>query len=147
MKISENGLNLIKQFEGFRSQCYLDAVQKPTIGYGTLIDTKEEQYLKTKTINESEATQLLRYDLGKYERVVDDLVTVDLNQNQFDALCVFVYNVGLGNFKSSTMLKLVNQKKFTEAADQFSRWNKAGGKVLAGLTRRRQAEMELFIKS
>ncbi len=145
MTISDKGLELIKKYEGFRSKVYKDAVGLPTIGFGTLIDTKEEQYLKTKIITEAEATQLLKYDVAKFEKAINDLVNVTLNQNQYDSLCTFTYNVGIGNFKSSTLLKLINQSKFKEAAEQFVRWNKAGGKELVGLTKRRLSEKELFL--
>lgn len=144
--ISTNGLNLVKKFEAFRESMYLDAVSKPTIGYGTLIDTKEEQYLINKKITEAEATDLLELDMAKFEKAINNLVKAELTQNQFDALCSFTYNVGISNFKNSTLLKMINEGKIKESADQFLRWNKAGGKVLSGLTSRRQKEMELFLK-
>lgn len=144
--ISNNGLNLVKQFEAFRSTMYLDAVGLKTTGYGTLIDTKEEQYLINKKITEAEATDLLELDMAKFEKAINNLVKVELTQNQFDALCSFTYNVGISNFKNSTLLKMINEGKIKESADQFLRWNKAGGKVLSGLTSRRQKEMELFLK-
>jgi lysozyme len=98
-------------------------------------------------ITVDEADAFLEADLKTFEDAVNELVSVKLNQNQFDALVSFVYNVGIGNFKKSTLLKMINQSNFTEAAEQFLRWNKAGGKVLKGLENRRKSERELFIKN
>ncbi|ANR79919.1 muraminidase [Kosakonia sacchari] len=137
------GLALIKSFEGLRLEKYKDAVGKWTIGYGHLI-LPDEKF--PHAITEAEAEALLRTDLLMTERGVHKAVTVDLNQNQFDALVAFTFNLGAGNLQSSTLLKLLNQGEYAQAADQFLRWNKAGGKVLAGLTRRREAERALFVK-
>lgn len=137
------GLALIKSFEGLRLEKYKDAVGKWTIGYGHLILPNENF---SHPITEAEAEALLRTDLLMTERGVRKAVTVDLNQNQFDALVAFTFNLGAGNLQSSTLLKLLNQGEYAQAADQFLRWNKAGGKVLAGLTRRREAERALFLK-
>lgn len=141
--IGEAGLALIKSFEGLRLEKYKDAVGKWTIGYGHLILPNESF---PRPITEAEAEALLRADLQMTERGVHKLVTVDLNQNQFDALVSFTFNLGAGNLQTSTLLKLLNQGQYAQAADQFPRWNKAGGKVLAGLTRRREAERGLFLK-
>ncbi|XTZ37891.1 lysozyme [Salmonella enterica] len=143
-KTGDAGVALIKSFEGLRLEKYRDAVGKWTIGYGHLILPHESF---PRPLTEPEADELLRHDLGATEDGVHKYVTVDLNQNQFDALVVFTFNVGAGNLKSSTLLKLLNQGHYTEAADQLPRWNKAGGKVLTGLTRRRAAERELFLKA
>jgi GH24 family phage-related lysozyme (muramidase) len=137
------GLALIKSFEGLRLEKYKDAVGKWTIGYGHLI-LPDEKF--PHAITEAEAEALLRTDLLMTERGVHKAVTVALNQNQFDALVAFTFNLGAGNLQSSTLLKLLNQGEYAQAADQFLRWNKAGGKVLAGLTRRREAERALFLK-
>lgn len=139
MTTSDKGINLIKSFEGYRSQAYQDSVGVWTIGYGTTSGV-----MKGQIINEGQAVTYLRADLAKFEKVINESVTVPLKQNQFDALACFVYNVGPGNFKSSTLLKLLNAGKYNDAANQFIRWNKAGGKELAGLTRRRNAEADLF---
>ncbi len=98
-------------------------------------------------ITESQAVQYLTDDLEKFESAVNRLVTVDLSQNQFDALVSFVYNLGEGNFASSTLLRNVNAQQWQQAADQLLRWNRAGGQVLAGLTRRRTAERSMFLGS
>lgn len=136
------GLTLIKSFEGLSLEKYRDAVGKWTIGYGHLILPNENF---PQALSKVEAEDLLRADLGTTERGIHRLVTVDLNQNQFDALVAFAFNVGLGNLQNSTLLRLLNQGQYQEAADQFPRWNKAGGKILAGLTRRRDAERALFM--
>lgn len=142
MKISPAGLELIKQFEGFRAKAYQCQAGVWTIGYGT---TKNIQ--KGDTITEARATALLTHDIIDAEESVTRLVKVPLNQNQFDALVSFVYNCGVGNFGKSTLLKLVNKGDFIGAVGEFPKWNKAAGKPSAGLTRRRQAEAALFMKS
>lgn len=139
--INEEGLKLIKEFEGLRLEAYLDVVGIPTIGYGSTHGVK----LGDK-ITEEEAESLLKEDLKIYEDVVERLVKVPLTDNQFSALVSFTYNLGQGNLASSTLLKLLNKGEYTQAADQFLRWNKAGGKVYKGLTRRREAERELFLR-
>ncbi len=136
------GLNLIKSFEGLRLDKYQDAIGKWTIGYGHLILPTESF---TRPLTNQEAEDLLRADLGMTERGIRRLVTVDLNQNQFDGLVAFAFNVGLGNLQNSTLLRLLNQGSYDIAGDQFLRWNRAGGNVLAGLTRRREAERSLFL--
>ncbi|PWC13659.1 muraminidase [Brenneria roseae subsp. americana] len=136
------GIALIKSFEGCRLTQYRDAVEKWTIGYGHLILPCERF---DHTLTEEEAEELLRNDLKIIEGQILKLVDVDINQNQFDALVSFAFNLGPGNLKRSTLLLYLNQGKYTEAAEQFLRWNKAGGKELYGLTRRRAAERELFL--
>jgi lysozyme len=96
-------------------------------------------------ITEATAEIMLRKDLAKFEDAVSKSVKVPLKQNQFDALVSLVYNIGPGNFQSSTLLKKLNAGEYQSAADQFPRWNRAGGKVLAGLTRRREAEKGLWL--
>jgi len=138
-KTSIKGVNLIKSFEGFRADAYLDAVRVPTIGYGTTRGVKMGQ-----KITEAQAVALLQKDLEMFENAINRLVKVPLTQNQFDALASFVYNLGETNFAGSTLLKVINNGRFELAPEQFLRWNKAGGKVLNGLTRRRQAEADMF---
>lgn len=144
MKTSPAGIELIKQFEGFRAQAYVCPAGVPTIGYGTTRMGGRTVGMGT-VITESEAVRYLQDDLAKFESAVNRLVTVDLVQHQFDALVSFVYNLGEGNFASSTLLKKVNAQQWQEAADQFPRWNRAGGQVLTGLTRRREAERQMFL--
>lgn len=139
-QINKAGLDLIKSFEGLRLKAYQDSVGVWTIGYG---------HTKTATpgmvISEPEAEAMLRNDLAEAQGAVERLVKQPLNDNEYAALVSFVFNLGSGNFSRSTLLKKLNAGNRKGAADQFLVWNKAGGKVLAGLTRRRQAERALFI--
>ena len=96
------------------------------------------------TITQEEAEQMLLTELEEYEGYIEDMVTVPLTQNQFDALVVWIYNLGPTNFKNSTLLKELNAGNYNAAGQEITRWNKAGGKVLAGLVKRREAEAELF---
>ena len=147
MKISENGLNLIKEFEGLSLKPYLDVVKIPTIGWGnTYYPDGKKVTLNDKPISEIEATELLNYVAQKdFGDKILQLVKVPLNQNQFDALVSICYNIGMGNFSKSTLLKKINQGDFKGASLEFERWNKAGGVVLAGLVKRRLKEKALFI--
>lgn len=140
MKPSEAGLALIRQFEGLRLSAYKCPAGVPTIGYGTTNGVKMGQ-----TITREEADRLLQDDAQRFADHVAALVKVKLNQNQIDALVSFVYNVGPSAFAGSTMLRLINQGLYADAARQFQRWNKAGGEVMPGLTRRRAAERDLFM--
>lgn len=146
MKTSDKGLQLIKQFEGFRAKPYKCPAGVPTIGYGaTYYPDGRRVTMADKPVSEADATTLLRAMLSSYEAGVDRYVQVPLTQSQFDALVSFAYNVGLSSLKNSTLLRLLNDKNYAGAASQFTRWNKAGGKVLLGLTKRREAERLLFI--
>lgn len=138
------GKNLIKEFEGFRAEAYLCPAGIWTVGYGTtkINGNKVKSGMKITT---DEADMFLEQDLKSFEDSINRLVSVELTQNQFDALVAFVYNVGAGNFETSTLLKKLNAGLFEEAAEQFLRWDKAKGKTLAGLTRRRKAEKNLFL--
>lgn len=140
MTISQMGINLIKKWEGFRARAYLDPVGVWTIGYGHTHGVQPGQ-----TITEPQALQLLESEVQHYADAVKRLVTVALNQNQFDALTSFTYNLGVGAFSQSTLLCLLNQEQYQGAADQFLRWVHAGGHVLPGLVSRRQEERGLFL--
>lgn len=142
-RISENGLKLIRNYEGLRTTAYLDSNGAWTIGFG---HTGPDVF-PGKTITPQEAERLLQQDLRRFEGYVQELIGVVLNQNQFDALVSFTYNVGKGAFLGSTLRQLVNQKNFTLAAAQFERWvHGDNGNVLQGLVKRRKAEKELFIR-
>lgn len=143
MNISNQGLELIKRFEGLHLTAYLDPVGIPTIGYGTIVIAGKPVRMGT-TITEAQAVEYLRSDIDKFEDYVNQYVNVPLTQEQFDACVSFVYNLGPTNFKKSTLLRLINSGRMEEAQPQFLRWNKAGGRVLRGLTRRRLAEAALF---
>lgn len=147
-KTGLNGLNIIKEFEGFRSKPYLCPAKIPTIGYGATHYTDGRKVkLSDSPISEPEAEQLLKDMLKGYEKIVLDNVKSNINQNQFDALVSFVYNLGGLNFRKSTLLKKVNANPMDlTIAHEFMKWNKAGGKVMNGLTRRRKAESELYFK-
>lgn len=139
MHTSQKGLDLIKSFEGLRLSAYKDVVGVVTIGYGTTSGVKMGD-----TITKERAEELLREDVKRFEDQVMRLVKVRLTQGQFDALVSFIYNLGAGNLSNSTLLRLLNAGDYAGAAAQFERWNKAGGKTLAGLVRRRAAERALF---
>ena len=139
MKISLEGLALIKKFEGCRLEAYYCSGGVLTIGYGHTGGVKESD-----TITQEEAEKLLRADVFKFEEYVEDNVMVELDQSQFDALVAWTFNLGPGNLRSSTMLKKLNNGEYESVPFEMRRWNKAGGKTLDGLIRRRQAESLLF---
>ena len=149
MKISNNGLDLIKQFEGLSLKPYLDAVNIPTIGFGsTYYEDGTKVTLKDKPITEEIAIELLEFIANKtFSENINKVVKVPLNQNQFDALVSFAYNIGNKNFNWSTLLKKLNQSDYEGASLEFGRWNQANGKILNGLVLRRQKEKELFLKA
>jgi len=146
MHISEEGLALIKHFEGCPTDeegnvvAYQDAVDVWTIGYGHTKGVQEGD----KWTKEKAEFMLWRELEDEYEGYVNDYVHVPLNQNQFDALCSWVYNLGPANLKVSTLLKKLNNGEYEEVPAQIKRWNKAGGQVKQGLVRRREAEALLF---
>ena len=137
---SQRGIDLIKRWEGFRDRAYLCPGNVWTIGYG-----HTKNVYQGMCISKEQAEQLLREDLKHFEASVIQLVTVKLNQAQFDALVSFTFNVGVYAFKKSTLLRLVNQENFLEAANQFDRWVNANGKKLPGLVKRREEEKQLFL--
>lgn len=144
-KTGVSGKSIIKEFEGFRATAYLCPAGVWTVGYGTTRISGKLVKKGTKVTTE-EADVLLEEDLKTFEDGVNRLVSVELTQNQFDALVSFVYNLGVGSLQKSTLLKRVNAGLFEEAADEFLKWDKANGKKLPGLTRRRKAECELFLR-
>ena len=139
MKISLEGLSLIKKFEGCRLEAYYCSGGVLTIGYGHTGGVKE-----TDTITQEEADKLLKGDILKFEQYVEDNVMVELDQSQFDALVAWTFNLGPGNLRESTMLKKLNNQEYESVPFEMRRWNKAGGKTLDGLIRRRKAEGLLF---
>ena len=141
---SEALIDLIKKSEGFAPKI-IDDVGHPMIGYGCDLMPEEVSHYTGKTISEEEATQLLISRLIPAMECVKTYVKVELSQNQFDALSDFVYNVGSGNFRNSTLLQKLNAKDYAGAAEEFEKWNMSGGKVLPGLTARRNKEKELFL--
>jgi lysozyme len=154
MQISENGLELLKQWEGFKLEVYKDSAGLPTIGVGHLI-TKSEQASGNIVINGSpiayaggltdqQVLDLLAQDVAPAEKAVNGGVKAGLNQNQFDALVSFTFNVGAGAFTSSTLLKVLNQGQYDAVPDQLRRWTRAGGQVVQGLVNRRENEIKLW---
>ena len=137
---SGSDLVLTEQFEGCQLNAYQDVVGVWTIGYGhTGPDVSPGS-----TITQAKAVQLLQQDVASAAACVNQAVIVQLNQDEFDALVDFVFNVGRGAFQGSTMLRDLNSGDFADAAEQFDKWDHAGGKVVAGLLRRREAEQALF---
>ena len=145
LKTSPQGLAIIKKFEGFRAKPYRCPAGVATIGYGSTYYADGRPVKMTDApITEAQAQELLQATLAKYEDCVNGAVKMPINQNQFDALVSFTYNVGCSAFRNSTLLRLLNQGYAPQAAEQFARWNRGGGKVLPGLVARRAAERALF---
>lgn len=142
MKATKNCLDLIMQFEGFQEKTYICPAGILTIGYG---HTKE--VTKDMVCTKEQAIEWLKDDLAVVEETLNNLMDdgLELNANQFDALCSFIFNVGNGAFKKSTLLKFLLKGQYEEASKEFLKWNKASGKELSGLTKRRQAEQDLFL--
>lgn len=143
MKLSQRGIDLIKQFEGYSSKAYPDPATggaQWTIGYGTTKGVKPGM-----VITAEQAEKMLRDDVAKFESGVSSLITSPTTQGQFDAMVSLAYNIGLGNFGKSTLLKKHNARCYTCAADQFRVWNRANGKVMNGLTKRRAAERQVYM--
>jgi len=141
-EVSDAGLELIKQFEGFSSVVYLDIAGYPTIGWGHLIlkgETFEE------SITEEEADEIIRKDLNVAERGVGGLIQVPLSDPQFDALVSFTFNLGVFALKGSTLRSRLNRGEYSGAAEEFLKWVWAGGKKSNGLIRRRAAERAMFL--
>ncbi|WP_140921096.1 lysozyme [Limnobaculum xujianqingii] len=143
MVTSQNGIDLIKRFEGLVLTAYSDPAtggEPWTIGYGHIEDVKPGD-----KISEQEAEEFLKDDLKQFESEVSSLVNVSINQNQFDALVSFAFNLGSNALKGSTLLKRLNEGNFRAAAGQFTRWVYANNKFMKGLYNRRRAERDLFI--
>jgi lysozyme len=139
LKTSKSGINLIKEFEGCELTAYLCPAKVWTIGYGTTSGVKEGQ-----KITEIQAEDFLKKDLVRFESAVNRMVRVPITQGIFDALVSFTYNLGAGALATSTLLRLLNDRKYSEAGDQLLRWNKVEDEELEGLTRRRRAERKVF---
>lgn len=144
--IGAKGLSLIKQFEGLLLKPYKCPAGIPTIGYGaTYYPNGCKVSMSDKAITEGQASTMLMNMLKTYEKAVDSFCRDDINQNQFDALCAFAYNVGINALKNSTLLKKVNANPSDPTIKaEFLKWNKANGRALKGLTNRRTAEADLY---
>ncbi|CDH23141.1 lysozyme [Xenorhabdus bovienii] len=143
MEISENGINKIKSYEGLRLHAYPDpatGAEPWTIGYGHTKGVKPEQI-----ITEQQAETFLHEDLIPIYAEIQRVVKVPLTQGQFDALCSFIFNLGVGNFIHSTLLKKLNLADYQGAAEEFLKWDRADGRVLADLRVRRASEQKMFM--
>jgi len=142
------------KWEGVREQMYFDSAGLPTIGCGHLLTRDElrsgkirigQEFVKYENgLTHLQIDQLLHQDLQISEEAVNDNVVVGLTQHQFDAICSFVFNVGTTAFINSTLLKVLNSKDFDAVQNQLRRWNKSGGRIVAGLINRREKEISLF---
>ncbi|MBD8109108.1 lysozyme [Erwinia persicina] len=141
MKTGEKGLELIKHFEGLQRKAYLCPAGVWTIGYGHTGGVQSGDEISTE-----QADLFLLQDIAASEYAVNRYVTVPLTQHQFDALVSFTFNLGSGNLHTSTLLKKLNAGDYSGAAEEFQRWVNAGGKKMAGLVRRREAEKSLFME-
>ena len=145
MKISQRGLELIKEFEGFSANAYLCPAKIPTIGYGNTFWEDGRKVKLGEQISKTNALELLELVANKdFADKIFPLIKVKVSQNQFDAMVSLAYNIGVGNFSKSTLLKKVNSGDFDGASNEFLKWNKSSGKELLGLTRRREREKDLF---
>ena len=145
MKISSKGLELIKEFEGFSANAYLCPAKIPTIGYGNTFWEDGRKVKLGEQISKTNALELLELVANKdFADKIFPLIKVKVSQNQFDAMVSLAYNIGVGNFSKSTLLKKVNSGDFDGASNEFLKWNKSSGKELLGLTRRREREKDLF---
>lgn len=150
MKTSSIGLDLIKKFEGWKPNPYLDPIGIPTIGYGFTyyIPNRQKVTLKDNPLTLEEGEEMLKEVLKGYENDVNKLVKAKLNQNQFDALVSFTYNLGATNLYNSTLLKKININSCDPSIGQeFVKWVYAGGNKLEGLIKRRKEEAELYFKN
>ena len=145
-KINKSGLHIIVAFEGFAERAYLCPAGIPSIGFGsTRLADGSRVTMDSPKITEAEAKILLRQHLDHVEMAIRKLVRVELNENEFSALCSFTYNLGSGRLQSSTLRAKLNRNDKLGAANEFPKWRRAGGRILRGLVRRRALEQKLFL--
>jgi len=146
MRLSDNGLRLIQEFEGLRLTSYLCSAGVPTIGYGATFYHDGTKVKLGQTITRDQANQLLKDHVKEFEQSVIGLLnTTKVNQNQFDALLSFTFNLGAGNLAKSQLLRFIKANpNDPKIAAEFAKWNRAGGEVSSGLVRRRKKEAELY---
>jgi lysozyme len=147
MNITEEGLALIRRAEGFRSSAYKDAAGVWTIGYGHTSNAGPPNVRRSMKITRLQAEQVLASDVASFALGVEQLLTVPLTEGQFSALVSFAYNVGLENFRKSSVLRAVNAEDFAAVPRRLSLWVKSRGRVLPGLVARRAAEASMFIQA
>ena len=146
LRINEAGLELIKHWEGWRESPYLCSAARPTIGYGSTWDRNGNAVtLDHPDITKEQGEYLLLREVRHSEKAIRRLVKTELTENMFSSLCSFIYNVGSGNFQKSTLRMKLNRGQHESAADELSKWVKAGGRRIRGLVRRRKQERELFL--
>jgi len=146
MRVNDKALEIIKAFEGFSSVPYLDPIGIATIGFGSIWDINGDRItMRHVPINNDEATELLRKEVHHVEAAIKKLISAELTENMFSAIGSLTYNIGTGNLQRSTLRIKINRGKYLDAADEFPKWRRAGGRILKGLVRRRQAEKNLFL--
>ena len=139
------GVDIIKTYEGWSAEPYICPTGYWTIGYGSIWGADGKRITAdSPSVSEAEGELLLRRELAHVETAIRALVRVPLNEHQFSALCSWTYNLGSGRLKTSTLRQKLNRGDYDGAAAEFHKWNRGGGKVLAGLVRRRKSEVELF---
>lgn len=147
MKLNKEASDLIKSFEGCKLKAYQCSAKKWTIGFGNTYYEDGSPVMPGHAITQEKADQLFEIIASEFAAKVAKLVTSNVTDNQFGALVSFAYNCGVVNLQKSTLLKKVNANhNDISIKAEFAKWNKAGGKVLAGLTRRREAESNLYYK-
>lgn len=145
MKITDKGINLIKKYEGCKLKAYSCPAHIPTIGWGNTAYKNGAKVKLGDEITQEQADELLMHTLNYFADGIKKLVSKELTDNQFNALLSFAYNLGIGNLRISTLVRKINANPSDASIkDEFARWNKAGGKVLAGLTKRRTEEAKLY---
>lgn len=144
MRINQKGLDLLKKWEGLRTKAYRDTGGIWTIGYGHTAAAGSPTPTEGMVISEEEAEEILARDLAQYEDAVESAVKVSLTENQFSALVVFCYNIGIGAFKKSTLVRRLNKRDYDAVPEQLMRWTKVNGKTSQGLINRRSAEVGLW---
>ncbi len=147
MRMNAAGLKILKKFEGWRGTAYRDPVGVRTIGYGHTSAAGHPKVYEGMKISRKQAEAILLDDLEKTSALIMPMIKVRLNDNQYSALLSFAYNVGAGNFRKSSVLRYTNASRFSDVPSRLMLWNKAGGKILRGLTRRRVAEGALFVEA
>ncbi len=147
MITNEDGITIIKDFEGWRSNPYLDVAGVPTIGYGSTWDLQGDRVtMQHPSISEEEGEKLLRRELAHARGAISKLVRVPLSQDQFSALVSLTYNIGSGALQRSTLRMALNNGDYYDTADEFPKWRMAGGQIMSGLIRRRGIERALFLQ-
>ncbi len=145
MKLNKQGYDLIKQFEGCRLTAYQDSIGVWTVGYGSTYYENMQKVKQGDKVSQQRADEIFEFVANRFARNVDDLITSQLTQNQFNAVVSLAYNIGMGNFQKSTLLKKLNKNPSDKTIkDEFLKWRNAGGRPLQGLVNRRKKEAEIY---